>query len=115
MNKIYTLIFSLLFLILVHSCKKEGDYDNLDCTSIAATFSANVKPIINANCLGSGCHDAGSVNGDLTTYAGVKSKVRNGTFERQVLTDKTMPQLSALSLSDRQKLKCWLNSGSLDN
>lgn len=100
--------------LLIEACKKD-DYKDLDCNSINATYLSDVKPIIQANCLGSGCHNSGSSNGDFTEYKGLKGKANNGSLNKRVLEKKDMPSGGSLSLDDRKKIKCWLNSGALEN
>jgi hypothetical protein len=75
-----------------------------------------VLGILNTNCTFSGCHNTGSVNGDFTSYAGIKLKVDNGTFSNRVLVTKDMPPNytsgpSSLSDCDLIKLKKWINLG----
>ena len=100
--------------LVFFACKKD-EYKNLDCGKINASFSHDIQPIIQASCLGSGCHNAGSGHGDFTGYKGVKGKANNGSFEKRVLIKKDMPSGSSLSLSDREKIKCWLSNGAPDN
>jgi hypothetical protein len=107
-------VAALGLLAWLFACKKD-DYKNLDCSTISSGYNASIKPIINANCLGGGCHNTGSSNGDLTTYAGLKTKADNGSLNRRVLEDKDMPTTGPLSLDDRKKIKCWLEGGALNN
>lgn len=127
--KITTLFF---LLVLLHSCT----YDKYEvpepatpppadttqtgtaltrCDSLNVTYSATVKPITDNNCAISGCHAAGSGNGDFTTYAGLKAKVDNGSFKKRVIEDKTMPPSGPLPASDIEKLQCWLDAGAPEN
>jgi hypothetical protein len=114
MNKIKLIMLGFIFFMFANSCTKD-DYKNLDCSTVPATFLADVRPIINSNCVSSGCHPAGSGHGDFTSFAGIKGKVNNGSFAKEVLVNKTMPSQGTLSLSDRQKLKCWIDNGALEN
>lgn len=100
-----------------NSCKKKKneDLNNLDCSKINSDYSSDIKPIISANCLSSGCHNTNSPNGDFTTYTSLKAKADNGTLDNRVIQQKTMPPSGALSIDQLQKIKCWLNSGSPNN
>lgn len=110
------IFFSVLtLLILMESCKKEKKEDVIDCSGVSPSYNSDVMPIINANCLSSGCHNTGSSNGDYTSYSGLKAVASSGTLESRVVTNKTMPATSPLSLEDRKKIKCWINSGSPNN
>lgn len=114
--RLFKVIFSgLLLLILIASCKKEKKEEVIDCTGVSPSYNSHVKPIINGNCLSSGCHNAGSSNGDYTSYSGLKAVASSGTLESRVVTNKTMPATSPLSLEDRKKIKCWINSGAPNN
>lgn len=104
----------LLLLLLVEACKKD-EYKNLDCSSIAASYSKDIQAIVAANCLTAGCHHSGSANGDFTGYAGLKGKANNGSLNKRVLEKKDMPNGTSLSLDDRKKIKCWLSNGAPQN
>lgn len=81
------------------------------CDSTDFTFSGKVKFIIESNCATSvSCHGAGSVN-DYTTYAGLKAKVDNGTFELRVLRNLNMPPAAPLPECERIILSKWLENG----
>lgn len=87
-----------------------------ECDSV--TFSDSIQPIILANCATSGCHDIGSLNGDFTTYAGVKVKVDNGSFQTRVIDGggpTPMPPTGLLPGPEINKLKCWLAAGAPNN
>lgn len=112
-------VFAFLLIIFIFSflenCKKD-DLKNLDCSTVAATYSASIKPIIESKCAtASACHGVRSSRGDYTTYIDLKTAANNGSLENKTLTDKTMPPSGALSLDERKKIKCWLNSGSPNN
>ncbi len=108
------LIVYLGFLVFI-SCNKKNDLNNLDCSKINSGYSSSIKPIIEGNCLSSGCHNSGSVNGDFTTYAGLKAKADNGTLDNRVIQNKSMPPSGTLHIDNLKKIKCWLNSGALNN
>lgn len=109
---------SILTLIIIGAvlaaCKKD-EFKDLDCSTIDSKYSTSLSAIISSKCNNSGCHNAGSSNGDFTTYAKVKPYVDNGTFKKEVITDKTMPQNGSLSQDERNKIKCWLDAGGPNN
>lgn len=111
--KIYIYFFVSLF--FVAACGKKDEYKDLNCSTINAKYNADITPIINANCLSSSCHGAGSANGDYTTYAGIKMKADNGSLSTRILYDKSMPPNGELSLDNRNKIKCWLDNGAQNN
>ena len=105
----YYLIYSAIVFTLFSACKKENT-EEIDCT-----YSSDIMPIINTNCLSSGCHNTGSVNGDFTTYAGLKKVTSSGALENRVIINQTMPPSKPLSPEDMKKIKCWIDSGSPNN
>lgn len=119
MKKLPSLFFIFVGVIaVIGSCKKKKEtkeVENIDCSTINAAYSANVKFIVNGNCLSSGCHNSGSANGDFTTYAGLKAKADNGSLNNRVLEQKTMPPSGALSTDNLKIIKCWISSSSPNN
>jgi hypothetical protein len=113
MKKIFFLL--LVGLGIIAACKKKDDLNNLDCSKISSGYASNIKPIIEGNCLSSGCHNSGSKNGDFTTYEAIKIKVDNGSFNSRVIQEKDMPLSGSLSIDQLKKIKCWLNSGAPNN
>lgn len=107
--------FLSLLVLVVISCNKKDEYDGVNCSTINAKFAADIQPIINASCMGSGCHGAGSSKGDFTTYDGVKHKVDEGSFANRVLYKKSMPKGGELSFEKRSQIKCWIDSGAPNN
>lgn len=114
MKKLAVFIIFLICITIINCCKK-NEYKNIDCSKINASYANDIKPIIDANCVSSGCHDPASANGNYTTYEGVVARVNNGTLEKRVLINKDMPKSSPLSIEDRKKIKCWINNGAPKN
>lgn len=115
----YQIVFiltSFLFLILSFtSCTTESVA--YDCTSIAPTYTDNIKSIMDVNCAYSGCHDA-STKADginLSTYATVAAESARARFMGCMEHDGSynrMPEGAAqLNTSDLQKIYCWIQSG----
>ncbi len=111
--------FSLiLFIVLaMSSCKKGGSSKRTpECDGSHPTYNSQIKVIIEGNCNASGCHNAGSHNGNFTTYSGMSSFLNSGSFKRAVLTDQTMPSGSAsLSQKNINLIQCWANDGYPEN
>lgn len=75
-------IYSLcgLYFILT-GCSNESTSDLIDAGNVdVVKYNENIKPIIQANCIG--CHGNPTENGapSLTTYNEVKALVQNGTI-----------------------------------
>ena len=97
------------------SCKKQNTIDNANCSKVSSEYSANIRSIIDANCLSSGCHNVSSVNGDFTNYAGLKAVADKGKLQDRVINQKNMPPSGSLPLEDLKKIKCWISSGAPNN
>ncbi len=76
--RLYYLLLLLPLLILT-SCSNESTSDLIDVTSVEnVTYTNNVKPIIDNNCLG--CHGDPTTNSapmPLNTYERIKEYVQN--------------------------------------
>ncbi len=108
----------LLLLALAASCSKKqnpNDLSNIDCSSINAKYAADIKPIMSASCIYSGCHEAGSSRGDFTAYAGLKAVADKGSLESKVIKDQSMPPSGPCSLDNRKQIQCWINAGAPNN
>jgi hypothetical protein len=105
----------LFFFLLLFSCKTEHPEPETDCSKINAAYAASIKPLVEANCLSSGCHNSNSTNGDFTTYEGLKSVADKGALKARIVDQKNMPPGKSLSQDDINKVKCWLESGSPNN
>lgn len=92
-------------------------YPNSFCdTTSAITFQASIQPIIQTNCALPGCHLPGTqAPGDFTSYAGLAEKVADGSFEREVFVQRTMPMNSTLRECDLRKLRLWVEAGHPNN
>lgn len=113
------MVFAVFCIVLLFAqCKKSEDdpFANVDCSKISSAYSMNIRPVlISAACSMQGCHNANSQYGDLTNYAGVKAKVNNGSMYLRVVKQGNMPPSGALSIDDRKKIKCWIDSGAPNN
>ncbi len=98
-------------------------YDNEEylygtCDTSNVTFSKDIKPIIDANCIN--CHSAGAI--DLTNYNGVKAKVLDSTLYKSISysysganSSKNMPSSGKLDDCSISKVKAWIDGGALNN
>ena len=106
---------SVFVLILANACKKDDEFVPM-CDGSTPTYDAEIATIINDNCTNLACHSAGSANGDWTSYINLKPVLDNGEFEKQVLTDMTMPQGDAtLTESQLNLIRCWADNNYPEN
>ncbi len=114
------MILWLCTAFLFFSCSKSSNNGStgpvtLDCSTVTAkAYAADVSPVIQANCTGSGCHGPGSSNGPgaLTTYSQIFNARSN---IRAAVSSGVMPQGSALSTSQKNSILCWIDSGAPNN
>ena len=80
------------------------------CATI--TFSVDVKPIIDANCVS--CHSTGGVYPalNLETYQSISAAAVN---VKTRVVDKTMPPGGPLTDAEIQAISCWVDNGALNN
>jgi hypothetical protein len=116
------LFFKLLIIVVSFgfiACAKDQGKLKKVCVEIdSVKYSQHVSVIIQNNCLQSGCHNAGSINGDISTYNLVQAKVNDGTFENRVFNSKDMPPAyssgpTKLDECDLKVLRQWIDQGML--
>lgn len=100
----------------------EGAPHTMDCASVSCDtslflFTADIKPIIQNNCVG--CHSGAEPSGgyDFSAYAGVKQAVVDdrllGAIEH--LPDFSPMPSQKLDDCSRAKIRKWIQEGALDN
>lgn len=108
-------------LFILASCTKDVGPDPAlqapdSCDSVK--FSTMIKPIIEASCSTSGCHDGSpSVPGNFTGFTDISLSVQNGSFKKRVVdgSPNFMPSSGRLPQADIDKITCWLNAGAPNN
>lgn len=108
----------LLFFIVatLSSCLTNVDEEEVvdpgtvdPCETI--TFSLNVKPIIDNNCIS--CHSAGGGQvPNLETYNAVAA---NAAIVKSEVVSKDMPIGGSLTNEEISAIVCWVDSGALNN
>ena len=116
-RKGFLLTIISVFIILV-ACGDDPPVDPLDCTGISPTYTTDVKPILDASCAKSGCHDAITVqNGvDLSNYATASVISQEPRFLGVIQHQAGFPQMpfdgAKLPGPQIRTLKCWVENGS---
>ena len=85
------------------------------CYSPDVSFSADIKPMIDAKCATAGCHVSGTGRVVLTTFQSIKNIAEDGQLDDRVLQRKDMPPSAPLSRCDQEKLQAWLDIGAANN
>jgi len=109
--------FILAGVLILSACGKDA-IDMFDCAGVTPTYTIEVKPILDASCAKSGCHDAQTQeNGfDFSSYSEAKiaSQVENflGAIQHKKGFE-PMPNDSPKLSADKIKiLSCWAQNGS---
>lgn len=108
--------YSLVLGLLAAACKHDPqELPPPTCASV--TYTGQVKPILQQNCMLSGCHNANSPNGDFNKFEDLKNLVTNGSFKNSVIdwNAPRMPETHKLSDEGIRLLQCWLNQGAPNN
>ncbi|MEP7109555.1 MAG: hypothetical protein ABI760_16295 [Ferruginibacter sp.] len=117
---VYTLFIAIM-VISVTGCyydKAELLYNGsqtVNCSTISAKFSPDVKTIIQNKCAITGCHNSASGEGStiLETFTQISGKAAR-IYQRCVV-EKTMPSNGPLLPAEIAVLKCWIDSGAPNN
>jgi hypothetical protein len=97
-------------------CTKDT-IDTVVCTGAIPTYKVDIKPIMDASCAFSGCHNtATKAEGyDLSTYAGTVAGAGKDAFLGSIQHKsgyKSMPQGGTkLSQDILDKVACWVQNG----
>lgn len=130
MKKYFTIIVSILMviaLVQMVSCEKaETPYPPFNCSSLSDTTHIryvadtvfdpkSIQVLVTQYCsYQSGCHEEGSINGDFTTYQGIKAKADNGSLYIRVVVNRDMPPLYSFTYLDSCQVKefyLWIKEG----
>ena len=114
MKKLKFVALTLVLGVLIIASCKDDETPSTDCTDVK--YSTVLAPLIESKCAVASCHDAGSLNGDYTTYDLMKPNLDSGAVRTEVVDDKTMPK-GTVTLTDLQiaQFKCWLDDGHPNN
>lgn len=115
------LLIGTLLVGLATSCSNdsESDLTEMDDSDNPITYNANIRPIINSNCLG--CHSDPPRNGapfPLATFEQVKTRAENGSLlnaiSKQTGEPRAMPPSGRLSQSTIDLIDQWIEDGLLE-
>jgi hypothetical protein len=120
--KLLVFLILLLATLITSSCY----YDNAEqlygtgasCDSVA-TWTIDIQPLVQAQCVS--CHQGVSASGglDLSTHLSVQNSVLNGTMldriNRSAGDPLAMPPGGSLSDCNKAKVRVWTRAGALPN
>ena len=116
--------FLLLTIVIAVSCSKSNEEDlappaTSGCNTVNMTYSADVVPILQANCYS--CHGDGGKDGgvNLDTYENVKDEADGGALLGTITHSSGFPPMpengGKLSDCDINIIRDWINHGALNN
>jgi mono/diheme cytochrome c family protein len=110
MNRILTVCFALLIMIsiITVSCDKDRD-----CASEPATYTAEMKAIIDAKCVT--CHKVGGSAEALGIYTSYLSMTPNLDAIWKEVDEGRMPKGGKLSAEELDAFRCWQAAGFPEN
>jgi hypothetical protein len=75
------------------------------------SYSQNIKPILESDCLTGGCHD-GTIAPDLRVYSTVKA---NATKIKEMILIGSMPPTATLTPAEKELIYCWIDDKTPNN
>ena len=109
--KIVAMILSTVFMV---SCTS-NTYQEISAPVTNPTYTANVEPVIKANC--TGCHSGGQ-SPNLTTYANVKNATQNGDLicriDQTQACGRVMPESGPMSRTTINMIILWQQQGCIN-
>jgi uncharacterized membrane protein len=102
--------------IALFSCTREKVTPVAAQCNDTISFSDDVMPIIQANCIN--CHDQGNASGgfDFSSYTSISANA-NAILNSMKANGYQLMPIGGPALPDAtiQKVKCWIEQGKLDN
>ncbi len=92
-----------------------GASGTVNCTTISAKFSTDVKPVIQNKCATSGCHNAAGAAGGAVLETYTQIAAQSARIRQRCVIDKTMPSSGSLPAAEIAAIKCWIDSGGPNN
>lgn len=109
-------IFSSVLVSLVYSCAKDKVTTEFASCGDTVSFSQDIQPLVEANCVG--CHNDVAPANDviLTNHTRISNEANRMVNSMQASGMELMPYGGpALSDSLIQLFQCWILQGKLDN
>jgi len=96
------------------SCESRT-YTDISAPVANPTYEANVKPVIDANCSTSGCHNQGATFPSLTNYTEVKNAAQTGSLLCKINAQcGVMPQSGKMDQGTVDMINKWAQQGYIE-
>ncbi|WP_378174879.1 cytochrome c [Aquimarina sp. SS2-1] len=109
MKKSIGIIFGCCLLMACETNVEEETQPVVAICDTTISFAQQVQPIINTNCIS--CH-GGSQFPDLRTYEGVSNNAARVSGQ---VVSRRMPLGGSLTENEIETIRCWIESGALNN
>lgn len=76
------------------------------------SYETQIKPILQTNCIKSGCHDGG---GSLPNWSNLATVQSNASNIKTKVLNGSMPKDGTLTQQQKDLIACWVDDGALDN
>jgi len=112
------LLWLMPAMIILTHCNYENEeelFGEKDCSTLPASLTEDVIPIININCAISGCHEPGVQAPDLTKKENI---IASASLIKTQVQTRTMPPTDSedpLSANEIQTIVCWVDNGAQEN
>jgi hypothetical protein len=113
----FPIIFLFVTVTIFSSCKDQAP-EVYDCTGVTPTYTTNVKPILDAKCATSGCHNSATKKEgyDFSNYASASSGSKNEAFLGSIQHKRGFEEMPhdapKLDENSVKILSCWVQNGS---
>lgn len=105
---------SVFLLMLSVACEYQNEetlFGNRENCAAPVAFSTQIAPIIQANCAVSGCHAAGAILPELTSFEKRKASAAEIKHETQSLHMPPPSSGKSLTQEEINLIACWVNQG----
>lgn len=105
----------IYLLIIVCACEYQNEEalfgSNEDNCPTAVLFTNHIQPIVEANCAVSGCHAAGGISPELTSFEKVKAASLQVKHQTQSLQMPPPGSEKSLTQQEIDLISCWVKQG----
>ncbi len=124
MKKVFTIATITLVLAGCYNDKQDKLYPSPGitvCDTTNVSYISDIKPIFDAKCATTGCHDATTIGGgyNFSTQSGIQPPALSGQLVKSInwaAGASAMPKnLPKLPQCDIDKITSWVNHGALNN
>lgn len=108
-----TLFFAAALAALAVGCGSEDKKETTTPTTTTLSFETDIRPLLTANCVATGCHNASGPDSGAKNYLTITEAVFKASTAKSDITTKRMPkadssQATSMSQADKDKILAFL-------